>query len=241
MYVDESGVADISDNSNYFVTAGIIFHENDLNAMKSEIQNYKNTYFTGNLANAEIHVYDIWRGKGSFFGLDLTQKIALLDPLYKTVNNLHITNIAIRIDKKKFVTRHPINKILDYGYMLLVERFDNFLRDNESNGIIRIDRSTKSSHGYLDHKDSTILKIVNRVRKRGTQWQRAAIDIVEEPTFLHSHTRKGLQIADTIAYCTTRKSNNHSDFDSYWNLIYPKFRKSATGITDGYGLVTYPK
>ena len=42
MYVDESGVESVRDNSNFFVTAGAIFHEDNIATMKTDIQNYKN-------------------------------------------------------------------------------------------------------------------------------------------------------------------------------------------------------
>ena len=178
--------------------------------------------------------------KKDFNGLNLNQKTALLNPLYDTINKMTCTTIAIVIDKNKFVKRHHPTEILEYGYMLLVERFDNFLRENNNKGVIKIDKSTQPNEVKLNSKDSDILKLINQVRKHGTRFQRSAKDIIEEPDFLHSFTRKGLQVADSIAYCTSRKHNS-IDFDVYWNLIYSKFRKSKTGKVLGYGLVYYPK
>jgi len=242
MYVDESGVREISDRTPFFVTTGAIFYEDNLYVMKNAIQDYKDNYFTGSLNGAEIHLYYMWRGKGRFHGLNQQQRIALIDPLYDLINKLQFTTIAVRIQKNKFALRHSNpSEILEYGYMLLVERFDYFLRDNNSKGIIRIDKSTMPYQANLNGKDSCILRLINRIRKRGTRWQPPAENIVEEPHFLHSHTRKGLQVADAVSYCITRKSNNTNDFDSYWDLIYPKFRRSEGGRVDGYGLITYPK
>ena len=56
MYVDESGVESVRDNSNFFVTAGAIFHEDDLTTMKTDIQNYKDANFSGTHQDAEIHL-----------------------------------------------------------------------------------------------------------------------------------------------------------------------------------------
>lgn len=241
MYVDESGCPDIHDTTQYFVTCGTIFQDNDLTSMKERVQNYKDTHFTGALQNAEIHLYNMWKGNKEFYGLSSPQKKSLLDPLYNMINQLPCTIIATGIDKPKFVTRHRPDQILEYSYMLLVERFDNFLHENNSRGLIRVDQSTNPKDTTLNQKDSLIFKTINRVRKRGTNWQKPAVDIVEEPDFLHSHTRKGLQLADAVAYCTTRKTNNHSDFDTYWKLIYPKFRKNNSGTIEGYGFRIYPK
>jgi hypothetical protein len=242
MYLDESGVIETTHPSRYFITAGIIFHENTLSKMKKDVINFKKTNFVGNLYGAEIHTYEIRKARGKFLGITESKKHSLLNSLYTMVNNLDSTVIAIRIDKQKFVARHSDkNEILDYGYMLLAERFDNFLVENNEKGIIRIDISTSPNQTGLNCKDTKILKIINKVRKKGTKYQRAAIDIVEEPHFLKSHQRKGLQVADLVAYCTSRKTNNFTDFDAYWNLIYPKFRKSQNGKVEGYGLIAYPR
>lgn len=242
MYVDESGVMELSDPTTYFVTAGVIFHESDLDLMKNTVQNYKDNNFTGSLRGAEIHLYHMRKGRGRFRGLNLQQKIALLNPLYNDISTLPFTIIAVRVDKQKFARRHnDVSEILDYGYMLLTERFDYFLRENSSKGIVRIDRTTSPNQVNLNCKDSNILKLINNIRKRGTRWQPPADNIVEEPHFLQSHLRKGLQLADAVSYCVTRKSNNNVDFDTYWNQIHPKFRKSALGQIEGYGLITYPR
>lgn len=241
MYVDESGVESVCYNSNFFVTAGIIFHEDDLHLMKTEIQNYKDTNFNGVYKDAEIHLHHIFKGRGKFFGLSLPQKLALLNPLYSTLHNLPFTIISIVIDKQKFVQKHNARDILDYGYMLLVERFDNFLVENNNKGIIRIDRTTAPNKVELNQKDAYILKLINKIRKNGTRWQSPAISIVEEPDFLASHLRKGLQIADAVGYCINRKINNNFDFDIFWDEIFPKFRTDSSGNNTGYGFKIYPK
>jgi len=244
MYIDESGVSEITHPSQYFIVTDTIFDESDLNFMKDKIQNYKNINFFGTFQNAEIHLYDMWKTRNSFFGLSISQKTSLVDSLYNTIDSLSCTIIAVRIDKQRFVQLHSSsnpNEILNYAYMLLVERFDNFLVESGGRGVIRIDQITPPTEPFLNDKDSRILRIINKVRKKGTRWQRAAIDIIEEPHFLQSHARKGLQVADAVSYCVNRKTNNHTDFDNYWNLIYPKLRKSSSGLVRGYGLITYPR
>ncbi|MCE2505593.1 MAG: DUF3800 domain-containing protein [Nitrosopumilaceae archaeon] len=218
----------VYDKTQFFVTGGVIFYEDQLDFMKQEIQNYKDTYFTGSLEDAEIHLQQMFKGRGKFFGLNLSQKRALLDPLYDTINTIPFT--AIAIDKQKFVKRHAdLNEILDYGHMLLIERYDKFLQENDCKGIVRIDRTTAPNKAELNQKDEYIRKLINKIRKRGTRWQPPAISIVEEPHFLPSHIRKGLQIADAISYCTNRKINNNSDFDSYWKIVFSKFRTDKKG------------
>ena len=242
MYVDDSGNSDINDRTNFFVTGGVIIHENALNSMKDDIQNYKDTEFTGQLQGAEIHVYEIYKEKKSFAGVPLQQRLNLLQQLYSIINQIPITTIVIGIDKRKFIQRHSDPKeILDYGYMLLVERFDKFLNEKNDNGIIRIDRSTNLQQAFLNKIDSRILNIINKVRKKGTRWQTAATSIVEEPLFLPSHLRKGLQIADAVAYCSTRHINGHQNFAAHWQVVYSKLRTGPNGQVIGYGYRIYPQ
>lgn len=242
MYVDESGTESVYDKTQFFVTGGVIFHEEQLDFMKQEIQNYKDTYFIGPLEGTEIHLQQMFKGRGRFFGLNLPQKRALLDPLYDTINNIPFTAIVTVIDKQKFVKKHSdLSEILDYGHMLLIERYDKFLQENYCKGIVRIDRTTAPNKAELNQKDEHIRRLINKIRKRGTRWQPPAKSIVEEPYFLHSHIRKGLQVADAISYCTNRKINNNTDFDSYWKIVYSKFHTDSTGNPTGYGFRIYPK
>lgn len=242
MYVDDSGTSDINDDTKFFVTDGAIIHENDLNSMKDDIQNYKDVEFTGQLQGAEIHVYDIYKEKKAFAGIPLSKRTDLLQKLYSIINKIPMTTIVIGIDKQKFIRRHSDpDEILDYGYMLLVERFDNFLNDKNDNGIIRIDRSTDIHQPFLNSLDTRVLKIINKVRKRGTRWQSAATSIVEEPLFLPSHCRKGIQIADAVAYCSTRHVNGHTNFEVYWKVISSKLRTGPNGQVIGYGYRIYPR
>ena len=125
--------------------------------------------------------------------------------------------------------------------MLLIERFDNFLVERDNKEIIRIDRTAAPNKVNLGPKDAYISKLINRIRKNGTRWQPPAISIVEEPDFIASHLRKGLQVADAVAYCINRKINSYSDFDIFWDKIYPKFRTDSNGDTAGYGFKIYPE
>jgi len=242
MYVDESGVESVYDKTKFFVTAGAIFHEDDLENMKTSLRDYKKQHFTSSYADAEIHVYNMYKGRAKFFGLNRQAKLNLLTPLYDVINNLPFTAIVIGIDKQKFIQRHSDpSKILDYGYMLLVERFDKFIEEKSNNGIMRIDRTTCMDQAELNLKDTTILKLINKIRKRGTKYQSAAVRIIEEPHFLPSHTRLGLQVVDAVVYCANRHINKNMDFDPYWNIVYSKLRRNSTGVVDGYGFRIYPK
>ena len=139
--------------------------------MKTDIQNYKNANFSCTHQDAEIHLQHIFKGRGKFFGLNLSQKLSLLNPLYSTLHNLPFTIISVAINKQRFTKNHFVREILDYGHMLLIERFNSFLVEKDNKGIIRIDRTTAPNKVNLDPKDAYILRLINRIKKNGTRWQ----------------------------------------------------------------------
>ena len=129
--------------------------------------------------------------------------------------------------------------VLETGYTFLVERFDKFLRKSNHKGIIRIDK-TSNKNNALNKKDQKILDAINRIRKSGTNWQ-SIKNIAEEPQFVDSSLRKGIQIADSVVYCTNSYLNQNSDFDMYWNLMLSKMHTKSNGSFNGYGLTVFPK
>ena len=104
--------------------------------------------------------------------------------------------------------------------MFLAERFDKFLAHTKNKGLVRIDKTSNKSNA-LNVKDYFILEKINCIRHHGTKFQNVE-NIVEEPLFHDSSKRRGLWIADAIAYCATRHLNGKIDFEKYWNLLYPK-------------------
>ena len=90
---------------------------------------------------------------------------------------------------------HPYWDVFNAAWTFLTERFDKYVSDNDSSinkGIIIVDRSSK-----MPEKD--IWKIVNRLRRNGSYFQ-AIENIVEEPIFIESQIREGIQLADACAY-----------------------------------------
>jgi len=241
MYVDESGVESVYDKTKFFITAGVIIHEDDLESIKKTIRDYVDQNFSGSYKDAEIHIFHMYKGKGKFVGVNPVERMNLLNSLYAVIQNLSFTAIVIGIDKAKFIARHSDpNEILDFGHILLVERFDKFLEEHNNKGIIRIDRTTGPDRKKLNQKDANILKIINRIRKRGTRWQTPAVSIIEEPTFISSYLRIGLQLADSVAYCANRHINQLPNFDSFWKIVYTKLR-IVNGNPIGYGYRIYPR
>lgn len=241
MYVDESGTEDLTDDTRFFVIGGVIVHEDDLIPMEEKIQWYKDSNFYGFAKDAEIHLHQMYRSRGKFHGINKSEKYRMFDALFDAIHEIKLAAIVIVIDKLRLKeTADEYSHILDYGYTMLTERFQMFLKENGCKGIMRVDKTTPPNRVILNEKDGHILEVVNTMRRRGTWFMPDAGLIVEEPHFLRSDSRKGLQVADAVSYCANKKFNGHSDFDSYWGVVASKLCRGHDGLTAGYGLKVYP-
>ena len=189
---------------------------------------------------ATIHVHDIFKGQKSFVGITLQEVRDMLFGVYTLINKLEFSTISIAIDKSALAaSRFSDYDVLETAYKFLIERFDNFLQRTENKGLIRIDKTSNKTN-VLNKKDCVIRNQINYIRHHGTNWQNVR-NIVEEPLFYDSPGRKGLQIADAVAYCTNRHLNKNNDFDLYWKLLYPRIQKNPNDGISGYGLTVFPK
>lgn len=235
MYVDDSGVPDLNDSSPFYVISGVIIHESDMTNMKKKVDQFKDENFKSNYVNAEIHTHDIYKSRDVFDGITLEVKYDLLNKLYALINDLPIIVISVGIDKKRSKAEMPHWDVFKAAWTFLIERFDSFIDYNGNSinkGIIRIDKSCQV-------QEETTMKIINDLRKNGSYYQTIR-HIVEEPQFLDSHKRRGLQLADATAYCTVRHLTQSTKFEPYWNIVEKKLRRSAGGQIHGYGLKIFP-
>ncbi|MEM4377661.1 MAG: DUF3800 domain-containing protein [Candidatus Nitrosotenuis sp.] len=239
MYIDESGVERINDQTKYFVICGAIFHERDLTDMKKAMQDVRDNKL-GRFSGSEIHIHDIYKGQKAFYSISLSEIKTVLTNIYTSLNNLQFSIISVAINKPELLRSKYYNyDILETAYTFLIERFDNFLSKNNNKGIIRIDKTSNKST-QLNQKDRKILELINQIRRNGTNLQRIK-NIIEEPLFYDSALRKGLQVADASVYCVNARLNCNQFFDPYWKIIHSKLQTSPTGEISGYGLYVFPK
>ena len=198
MYVDDSGSPDLKDRSGYYVISGVIIHELHIRNIEVETQYYKENNF-GKYNNCEIHVSDIFNETREFKGIEPVEKYKILDSLYDFIEKLEMTVISVGIDKVEIVERYTKSLIFTYAWTQLIERFNSFISDNGNNqnkGLVITDKSSK-----LPEND--IINIINDLRASGTDYIKVT-HLVEEPIFIESKLREGIQLADASAYCTLK-------------------------------------
>ena len=233
MHVDESGSISHKDNTKYYVLSGVIVNNDEIYNLKQISYKYKLSNFIRDYVDAEIHTHDIFKSRGDFTRISLEEKYHLLDELYAAISKMDIIIISIVIDKHEIQERNPSWKILDNAWLYLFERFDNYLEciSNSAEGIIKIDKSTPK-------QQSEVYKIIRFLRNRTADCQKTRINT--DPVFIDSASAEGIQIADAIAYCTFSHKSNSAKFESYWKMIYHKFRRDRHGHVNDYGIKEFP-
>jgi hypothetical protein len=125
--------------------------------------------------------------------------------------------------------------LFDDAWTFLVERFEQFIDENRRNqdeGIIIVDKSSRMP-------EREIWKTVRTLRKFGSNYCEIN-HLIEEPIFIDSKIREGIQIADASAYCSFRHLMESVKFQPYWDIVRTKLRKGPGGLVTGYGFKVFP-
>jgi Protein of unknown function (DUF3800) len=230
MYVDDSGSVSLRGGRYYFLS-GIILHEQLLDEVNRQVQDFKDAFFVGELNGAELHVYDIFNRTGRFAGIDISTRNIILQELYGLINVLPITIICSGIDKDALYNYY---KLLRFVWTFLVERFDKHILESIGNprdrGLVLSDKNPY---------EREITMLVREVIRDGSKFQ--TIDhLIEAPLFVNSYDHQLIQIADACAYCTMKYYFSSPLFENYWYAIRNKMRKAPNGDIGGYGLKIFP-
>jgi hypothetical protein len=115
----------------------------------------------------------------------------------------------------------------------LAERFQRFLADRDSHGVMVID-------SCRPEVDDRMRRFFERLQREGTPYQR--LDRIVDALFLGpSHYSIGLQAADLVVASTLAAQGQLGDASRWHKQLLPRFaRHPATGEVDGVGLKVYP-
>ena len=115
----------------------------------------------------------------------------------------------------------------------LAERFQRFLADRDSHGVMVID-------SRRPEVDDRMRRFFERLQREGTPYQR--LDRIVDALFLGpSHYSIGLQAADLVVASTLAAQGQLGDASRWHKQLLPRFaRHPATGEADGVGLKVYP-
>jgi hypothetical protein len=115
----------------------------------------------------------------------------------------------------------------------IAERFQRFLADRDSHGIIVVD-------SRRPEVDDRMRRFFERLQREGTPYQR--LDRIVDALFPGpSHYSVGLQAADLVVASTLAAQGQLGDASRWHKQLLARFaRHPATGKVDGVGLKVYP-
>ncbi|CDE14084.1 putative uncharacterized protein [Clostridium sp. CAG:470] len=201
LYLDESGNTGTDyDNptQKIFTLAGLALNDKDWYDLNYKIQKEKEK-ISPDLINYEIHTNDIFQssrniGKGYDFRKNtLEYNLDMLEKLVDLVVDLNLPIFSVVIDKqkfKKFITKvHGPSIKIDpylYAFSFLSIEYNNFLIQNNSNGMILVDEN----NNIMDSLEKVYSKLI------GDNFEGDTNNIIENVLFLESKKNNFIQLAD---------------------------------------------
>ena len=163
---------------------------------------------------------------------------ALADDLYAALAGAPITCFVVvlrplagrKLNDELFATDEDTYAT---ALTFLAERFQRFLADRESHGIMVVD-------SRRPEVDDRMRRFFERLQRDGTPYQK--LERIVDALFLGpSHYSIGLQAADLVVASTLASQGKLGDASRWHKQLLPRFaRHPATGKLEGVGLKVYP-
>lgn len=246
MYIDESGdTIPISQKGKKFlVLTGCIIHEDNIQNIEEKFRSIKHDFYQ----NSDVEI------KSNFLRYanpDLVENSPLklnskekYNELEKDISNflkkLDITLFSIVIDKESYWLQYPAENPYNIAYLLLLEKFQLFLKTKDSLGICIIDpREGQTEKHFIGNE----LNIIHQKMRHedGFIWKKCS-NIIEKLLFSQSDQTIGIQIADLFCYPIYHVFEYNKRADEYWRFLelsMPKLFRSKNRY-DGFGLRFFP-
>ena len=238
VYVDESGdhgLDSIDPNYPVFVLVFCIFEKNSyFRQIIPSLMELKNKFW----GHGEIvlHEHDIRKPKGEFTLLMKKEiREAFMNDINRFMEDVPYTLISSVIDKNRLKEQYisPGNPY-EISLSFCLERLYHFVTDKSQS-----DRITPVIIEKRGKKEDDELELVFRRICDGINYFNKPL-----PFKLIMKDKKanssGLQIADLIARPIGIKTLRPTQKNRAYELLASKFRKSPSGVTDGWGLKMFP-
>lgn len=236
-FIDESGTPPSKPNPNqpYFTLAAVIIRDEDWQGIAKAVRGYctrhrlrgelKWRYFSPHNASVE----------NPMLGKSAEERKALSLEFARIVCNSPLTIIACVTDVGAAFEHASVSnqrELYHFAYKPLTERFQYFLQDQKSIGIIIADhRGRDDDRLFRAHHDTLVSRSGNTV---------SGYDRLIEGLLLQDSCHSiGIQLADFAAGAIHRAySTKDSELAT---IIRPRIRAKQDGSVSGHGLVHHPK
>lgn len=247
MYVDES-----YDSSRKFVIlAGFIIPLKFWHKLDNDLKHLKQEFFLDrhiNLKHLRRHKYD---AHGLWEKLSEKQKCDFDDKLWGIIAAPENTAIVAVINREK-MEKDDKSLLFYLPYSFILERYEYFLSENHTMGIVIMDRANNSmeikdlyySHRKFLRGGIAVKKLPdppmkgNMIRLGKSYQYKQLTHVCEGLGFMDDDDSNFLQIADRIASAVSSKFNQN--INKWYDRLEPILRKGDDGKPDGYGLKLFP-
>lgn len=246
MYIDESGdTMPVSQKgSKFLVLTGCIIKEEDIQKIEEDLRAIKQKYYQN--PNIEIKSNFLRyanpdRTETSPLKLNSKQKYDELESdVTKFLKKVQISLYTVVVHKEAYWEQYPSQNPYDIAYTFLLERFQKYLKLNDSLGICIIDpREGQVEKHFMGNQ---LNRIHNRMRWGESDVGNKCPNIVEKLLFSQSDGTIGIQIADLYCYPVFNIFEYNKESEEYWRfneLSLPKLVRD-NGKLDGIGLKFFP-
>ena len=234
MFVDEAGTPPNKPEKERFtfLISGVILKIDDWPIIAKEFFNIKSKY---QILDKEIK-WKYFSPAHEDYGISKDKEQELRCELFSLLNQPEkLTAITVLCDNSKMFGKSYINDredVYEICYKALLERFQYFLQEHNSYGVVvcdardgRSDNKLREKHKEMCYANSPFCSNLSR--------------IVEGILITPSHFSIGVQLADLVAGSVLRYAKK-KDCPVY-SIVKNIFRKSTNGKLHGYGIVLIPK
>lgn len=231
LYIDESGDEGdyvnsngtiIAGSSKYFTIGGIIVKDTDVTKFNTDYSDIISTYFNGITlpSNFKLHYYPLRHCKPPYDQLSQTARDSIEKEVFDSILRNDCTLLSVTIDLEKHCTYPRPANPRAYSLLLMLERFQYFLAEQNSIGVAIYERFNAKMRKKAEMEMRRLQKIpsfpvptqLNNVRRRimaGDPTQEPILNMADFFAFLPYQRRK-TRIASNYF-----KSIKHKYYDPY--------------------------
>lgn len=246
MYIDESGdtIPITQGGKKFLILTGCIVKDDKIQSIEKTFRDIKHRYYQ----NYDIEIKSNFlryanpdRDENSPLKLNSKRKY---DELEKDISNflkkIDVAIYSIVVHKESYWDQYPSQNPYNIAYVFLLERFQKFLKENESLGICIIDpREGQTEKHFIGNE---LNDLHDKMRwNDGIVWKQCP-NIIEKLLFSQSDKTSGIQISDLYCYPIFNVFEYNKTKEEYWRFNELSFLKlyKKEEIVDDFGLKYFP-
>lgn len=238
MYVDESGDSgryrfkngqNNTGSSKYFTLAGIIVSDAENERLGKAVNMLIDRYFDHIQLpeKFKMHYYPLIHNHYPYDQLSEIQRKQLADGMFDIIKKSDLYLLSITVNLEEHYEKHESVEPVALALLLLRDRFQNFLKEQNKNGFIVYELLSKRQKRKIEHHMKKLSK--NMMFQDHVKFQN-----------IRHHIRKGnpvkhpvLQLADFFAYSVWRRSTSHHAADRWESIKIKYYRLDESSSKTG--------